>query len=85
MAAVQPTLFEDPDAPDAELLGFIGDSLQAGPRTLAYVREFLLKETARWLPKHAEEAVRYLLADGRLSREPAAGRLTKDTRLWLKG
>jgi three-Cys-motif partner protein len=83
MAATQPTLFEDPNAPDAELLGFVADCLETGSRSLEEVRDFLLRETARWLPKHAKEAVRYLLEEGRLIREPAGGHLTKETVLRL--
>jgi three-Cys-motif partner protein len=83
MAAAQPSLFEDPDAPDAELLGFVADSLEAGPKTLEQVRDFLLRETARWLPRHAKDAVQYLLDNGRLSREPASGRLTRASVLRL--
>jgi three-Cys-motif partner protein len=83
MAAGQPSLFDDPDAPDPELLGFVADSLEAGPLTLEQVRDFLLRETARWLPKHAKDAAQYLLDEGRLAREPASGRLTKATVLRL--
>lgn len=83
MAALQPTLFEDPDAPDPELLAFMRESLEAGPKSLEDVREFLLRDTSRWLPKHAKEAVQYLIADGRVAREPVAGRLTKTSVLRL--
>lgn len=83
MAASQPSLFEDPDAPDAELLSFVIDSLEAGPKTLGQVRDFLLRETSRWLPKHAKDAAQYLLAEGRLACEPASGRLTKASVLHL--
>lgn len=85
MAAVQPTLFEDPDAPDAELLGFVADSLEAGPTSLEGVRDFLLRETARWLPKHAKEAVQNMIDEGRVAREPATGRLTRGSVLRLVG
>lgn len=85
MAAVQPTLFEDPDAPDPELLGFVADSLSTGPKTLEYVRDFLLRETARWLPKHAKDAVQFMVDEGRVVREPATGRLTKASVLRLVG
>ena len=83
MAALQPTLFEDPDAPDPELLGFVADCLQARPRSLSEVRDFLLHQTARWLPKHAEEAVQFMINDGRFERDPATGRLNKETILRL--
>lgn len=79
MAAMRPTLFEDPGAPDPELLAFIADSLRSGPRTLDAVRDHLLRETARWLPKHAAEGVRHLHQEGRIVRIPATGRLTKTT------
>lgn len=84
MAAIQPTLFEDADAPPAELLGFVTDSLVDGPKSLDNVRDFLLRETARWLPKHAKEPVQYLLDNGRIVRDPASGRLTKASMLRLR-
>jgi hypothetical protein len=37
----------------------------------------------RWLPKHANDAVQYLLNDGRIARKPATGRLTRDSMLRL--
>jgi three-Cys-motif partner protein len=85
MAALQPTLWDDPQAPDAELLGFVADSLEVGPKSLEDVRNFLLRETARWLPKHAREAVQYMTNEGRVAREPATGRLTGTTVLHLLG
>jgi hypothetical protein len=83
MAARQPSLLEDPDAPDAELLSLVVDSLEAGPKTLDQVRDFLLRETARWLPKHANDAVQYLLNDGQIAREPTTGRVTRNSMLRL--
>ena len=72
MRAMQPTLFDDPDAPDPELLGFVVDRLEVGPATVEEVRDYLLRETARWLPKHARPAAAYLVKEGRVSREPAS-------------
>lgn len=83
MAAIRPTLFEDVDAPDPELLAFIADSLRSGPKTLEVIRDFLLRETARWSPKHAADGVRYMHDEGRIARTPATGRLTKTTVLEL--
>lgn len=85
MAAVQPTLLEDPDAPDPELLGFVMDCLESGPRTLQHVRDYLLRETARWLPKHARVAAQYLVDQNRISRTPESGQLTKSTQLAIRG
>lgn len=83
MTAMHPTLFDDPDAPDSELLAFVADCLSTGSKSLDQVRDFLMHETARWLAKHAVPAVEYLVKDGRVKREPATGRLTADTKLWL--
>lgn len=83
VAARQPSLWDDPEAPNPELVGFVAQRLEDGPVTVDQVREFLLRETARWLPKHAEKAVRYLIDEGRVTREPESGRLTRQTRLAL--
>jgi three-Cys-motif partner protein len=80
MAALQPTLFEDPDAPDPELLGFVDDAVrQRGHATVGEVAEFLLRETARWRQTHARPAIQYLIGEGRLVRQPTAGQLRADT------
>jgi len=83
--AGQPSLFDgDPNAPDAELLQFVADSLQTGPAPLSHVREFLLRETSRWQEKDAPPAVQYLINEGRIKRDPPAGRLTRTTMLrWV--
>lgn len=83
MAAGQLSLLDDPDAPDAELLGFVADSLEEGPKSLDQVRDYLLRETARWLPKHARVAVQYLIDQGKVAQEPVRGRLTKSSVLRL--
>jgi three-Cys-motif partner protein len=83
MRAMQPTLWDVPDAPDPELLGFVVDRLNVGPATMEEIRDFLLRETAKWLPKHAREAVRYLLGEGRVLREPARGQLSRGVVLRL--
>lgn len=79
MAAMRPTLFDDLDAPNPELLAFIAEGLGDGPKTLEIVRDFLLRETARWLPKHAADGIRYMVDEGRITRTPATGRLTRTT------
>lgn len=80
MAALQPTLFDDPDAPDPELLGFVDDAVrQRGHATVQEVADFLLHETARWRQTHARPAIHYLLKEGRLTRQPAGGQLKADT------
>ena len=83
MAAMRPTLFDNLDAPDPELLAFIVDGLVAGPRSLDGIRDYLLRETARWLPRHALGAVKYLIEEGRLRQSPETGRLTKASLLEL--
>lgn len=85
MRAMQPTLFDDPEAPDPELLGFVIDRLETGPGTVEEIRDYLLRETARWLPKHARSAVAYLVNEGRVGREPESGQLTRDVVLRLLG
>jgi three-Cys-motif partner protein len=85
MAARQPTLFDDPDAPDPELLGFVDEVIRdRGAATVREVADFLLTETARWRETHARPAIRYLLDEGRLNREPASGQLTAGTVLRIK-
>lgn len=80
MAALQFTLFDDPDAPDPELLGFVDDVVrERGSCTVEEVREFLLRETARWRKKHARPAISYLIGEGRMMREPTSGQLRGDT------
>jgi three-Cys-motif partner protein len=80
MAALQPTLFDNPDAPDPELLGFVDDVVrERGSCTVEEVAEFLLRETARWRKTHARPAIRYLIDEGRMAREPANGQLRGDT------
>jgi three-Cys-motif partner protein len=81
--ALQPTLWDDPDAPAAELLAFVVEPLAGGPATVEDIRDYLLRETARWLPKHARTAISYLVNDGQILREPPAGALRKDTVLRL--
>jgi three-Cys-motif partner protein len=81
--ALQPTLWDDPDAPDAELLAFVVDRLAEGPATVEQVRDYLLRETARWRPEHAREAINYLVTDGQVLREPPNGALRRDVTLRL--
>lgn len=85
MRAMQPTLFDNLDAPDPELLGFVVDRLESGPATVEEVRDYLLRETARWLPKHTGQAAAYLVKEGRVSRDPVGGQLTRDVMLRLLG
>jgi three-Cys-motif partner protein len=85
MAALQPSLFDEPDAPDPELLGFVDEVLRdRGSATCQEVGEFLLRETARWRPTHARRAILYLIDQGRIAREPASGQLKANTLLRLK-
>jgi three-Cys-motif partner protein len=85
MAAGQGTLFDDLDAPDPELLGFVADRLDQGPATVEQVRDYLVRETSRWRSRDARPAIRYLVHEGRVSREPVSGQLTRTTLLRLLG
>lgn len=85
MAALQPSLWDDPDAPDAELLGFVDEVIRGrGAATVQEVADFLLTDTARWRNTHARPAIRYLIEEGRITREPASGQLTAGTLLRIK-
>jgi three-Cys-motif partner protein len=69
----QLSLFGSDENP--ELLELIKQRLADGPASLADLRQWLLVETARWLPKHASQAVRTLRDEARVSVSPA-GRVT---------
>lgn len=78
----QSTLFDYTPAtghtPDAELLGYVQDFVdQVGACTVNDIREWLLVETSRWLPRHARDAVLHLRDAGTLVTEPH--KVTKTT------
>lgn len=80
MAAMQPTLFDNLEAPDPELLGFVDDAVrERGSATVNEVCDFLLRQTARWRSADARPAIRYLLEEGRIMRDSTGGQLKADT------
>jgi hypothetical protein len=74
LAAGQQSLFGSEEHP--ELLELVVQRLQAGQVSLEDLGRWLLTDTARWMPKHAGQAVRTLVGDGRASVSPP-GRLTR--------
>lgn len=84
MAAMQPSLFDDLNAPDPELLGFVDDAVRLGrSTTVGDVADYLLTETARWRATQARPAIRYLINERRILRQPEQGPLRSDTLLTL--
>jgi three-Cys-motif partner protein len=55
---------------DPELLELVKQRLEAGPVSLEQLGRWLLVETARWLPKHARQAVMSLQNDALVSVTP---------------
>ncbi|GAA2004579.1 three-Cys-motif partner protein TcmP [Nocardioides kribbensis] len=82
MADLQPSLFDAPDdVPDPELLGFVDDLMDKPGTSVQDVCDFLIRETSRWRETDARPAIRHLLEEGRIARNPAKGHLTSTTRL----
>src|SRR5579875_3926840 len=77
----QQTLFSGGENP--ELLELVRQRLQLGPVSLEELRRWLLAETARWLPKHASQAVATLQDDSHISVFPP-GRLTAKSVITLR-
>jgi len=61
-----------------ELLELVMQRISAGPVTLEALGHWLLVDTARWLPKHARQAVDILVSDAQISASPP-GRLAKSS------
>jgi hypothetical protein len=70
-------------AGDPELVELVVQRLQDGAVSVADLREWLLRETARWREEHAVIAVKELLATRRVVVEPE-GRITKATTIKLR-
>ncbi len=66
-----------------ELLELVTQRLTSSSATLEELGHWLLVDTARWLPKHAREAVSILVGDGQISVSPS-GRVTKTSVLRLR-
>jgi three-Cys-motif partner protein len=79
----QLTLWGDAGAAQPELLELVEQRLQDGAVTIAELRQWLLRETARWRQPHALIAVKELLETGRVVVEPE-GRITKFTIVKLR-
>lgn len=83
MRLAQPSLLEDPDPQARELADFVVKAISDGASTVEAVCDYLLRETSRWRETHGRAAIRQLVADGTLARDPAGGQLTGDVRLTL--
>ncbi|WP_030019358.1 three-Cys-motif partner protein TcmP [Streptomyces monomycini] len=68
-------LFQVAGLADDELLELVTQRLRTGPATVEEVGQWLLTETARWMPKHALQAVRQMRRDGLIT-VPGTGKLT---------
>lgn len=79
----QPSFFDDPDSLDGELANFVLEAVSHGLSTVREVCDYLLRETSRWRDTDGRKAIRQLLDDGTLTRDPVAGQLTGDVRLAL--
>lgn len=66
-----------------ELEELVCQCLAGAPRSLAYVRNWLLTETARWREKDAAPVVQELRDTGQVTVSPG-GRLTKDSVITLR-
>lgn len=74
----QLSLFAGSDIVTSELLELVMHRVERGVVTVAALREWLLRETARWQPKHATPALQQLRDQQRVTIEPA-GRITKSS------
>lgn len=74
-AAGQLNFFQMDQQCDPELLELVNQRLKIGSATVEQVGEWLLTESARWLPKHALKAARQLREDGLIAIQ-SPGRLT---------
>ncbi|MFB6674427.1 hypothetical protein ACFCWG_18870, partial [Streptomyces sp. NPDC056390] len=75
-------LFQAAGLIDDELAELVAQRLNAGATTVEAIGEWLLTETARWMPKHALKAARQMRQDGMIAvRSP--GKLTTKSRISL--
>ncbi|MFI1502606.1 three-Cys-motif partner protein TcmP [Streptomyces platensis] len=68
-------IFQAAGLADTELLELVTQRLTVGPATVVEIGDWLLRETSRWMPKHALKAVREMSQSGSVTlRSP--GKLT---------
>jgi three-Cys-motif partner protein len=79
----QQSLFEADGVLHPELQELVLQRLHEGPATIEELQRWLLLETSRWRPTHAREAASFLGQEGVVMTVPA-GRLTKNSRLYLR-
>lgn len=75
-------IFQLAELSNPELLELVGQRLAIGPTTVEEIGNWLLMETARWMPKHALKAAREMVQSGSLS-VASPGRLTSKSRVSL--
>ncbi|MGW7620755.1 three-Cys-motif partner protein TcmP [Streptomyces antimycoticus] len=75
-------LFQAAGLVESELLELVVQRLTIGSVTVEEVGDWLLTETARWLPKHALKAVRQMRQDGSVIVQ-STGKLTTKSRVSL--
>lgn len=69
-------LFSGANGTDPELIELITQRLTGGPVTVEDLRDWLLRETARWREQHAIPALREMVTAGNIVSEPP-GKITK--------
>ncbi|MFE3770822.1 three-Cys-motif partner protein TcmP [Streptomyces sp. NPDC059122] len=67
---------------DPDLLELVTQRLVLGTATVEEIGDWLLRETTRWMPKHALKAVRELRGDGAVTLQ-SPGKLTNKSRISL--
>ncbi|MFJ9478852.1 hypothetical protein ACIRRI_28170 [Streptomyces mirabilis] len=76
-------LFQAAGLADSELLELVTQRLTIGAASVETVGEWLLTESARWLPKHAMQAARQMRQDGLIVVQ-SPGKLTTKSRVTLQ-
>lgn len=82
--AGQMDLFGTGGGVDPELRELLAQRLASGPVSVETLRDWLERETARWLGKHAPEALRILVAEGVVHVEPASGQINRKSIVRLR-
>jgi three-Cys-motif partner protein len=77
-------IFQVSDACDPELIELVAQRLALGRATVETVGQWLLTETARWMPTHALKAVRQMRQDGSVAVQ-SPGKLTSKSWVSLPG
>ncbi|EPH42681.1 three-Cys-motif partner protein TcmP [Streptomyces aurantiacus] len=78
----QLNFFQMDELCDPELVELVTQRLKTGPAVVETIGEWLLTETARWMPKHALKAARQMRQDGQIT-VTGAGKLTTKSRISL--